>query len=61
MTENGLSNTMKVELAGVTRRSINAIETGRMVPSVLLALRIARALDVRVEELFSLGEGAASE
>ena len=41
-------------LANVTRRSVNAIETGRMVPSVLLALRIARALGVSVETIFSL-------
>ena len=31
------------EMAGVTRKSVNAIETGRMVPSVLLALKLARA------------------
>lgn len=42
------------ELAGVTRRSVNAIEAGRMVPSVLLALRLARALSVTVETIFSL-------
>ena len=41
-------------LAEVTRKSINAIETGRMVPSVVLALRLAKALQVPVEELFSL-------
>jgi putative transcriptional regulator len=41
-------------MAGVTRRSINAIETGRMIPSVLLALKIARALGVTVEDLFRL-------
>lgn len=46
------------DLAGVTRKSINAIETGRMVPSVLLALRIARALGVTVEAIFTLdGKG----
>ena len=46
--------------AGVTRKSVNAIETGRMVPSVLLALRLARALAVPVETVFSLdGEGAS--
>lgn len=67
MTEERLVNTLKVErakrdltqaglasMSGVTRRSINAIETGRMVPSVLLALKIARALGVSVETLFSL-------
>jgi len=42
------------ELAGITRRSVNAIEAGRMVPSVLLALKIARALGVTVETIFSL-------
>lgn len=41
-------------LAEVTRKSINAIETGRMVPSIVLALRLAKALQVPVEELFSL-------
>jgi putative transcriptional regulator len=47
------------EQAGVTRKSVNAIEAGRMVPSVLLALKLARALDVPVESLFSL-DGAGS-
>ncbi len=42
------------ELAGITRRSVNAIEAGRMVPSVLLALKIARALGVTVETIFNL-------
>ncbi len=69
MTEPSLRNTMRVqraireltqaelaELAGVTRRSINAIEAGRMVPSVLLALRIARALGVSVDTVFKLEE-----
>lgn len=40
--------------AGVTRKSVNAIEAGRMVPSVLLALKLARVLGVSVETLFSL-------
>ena len=41
-------------LVGVTRKSINAIETGRMVPSTVLALKLARALKVPVESLFGL-------
>ncbi|HJU83615.1 MAG TPA: helix-turn-helix transcriptional regulator [Holophagaceae bacterium] len=45
-------------LVGVTRKSINAIETGRMVPSTVLALRLAKAFEVPVEALFSLGEPA---
>jgi putative transcriptional regulator len=39
-------------LAGVTRKSINAIEGGHMVPSVLLALQLAKVLGVTVEQLF---------
>jgi putative transcriptional regulator len=46
------------EKAGITRRSVNAIEAGRMVPSVLLALKIARALGVSVEAIFKLDDGA---
>lgn len=42
------------DLAGVTRKSINAIETGHMVPSIVLALKLAHALGVKVEDLFAL-------
>jgi putative transcriptional regulator len=42
------------ERAGITRASVNAIEGGRMVPSIYLALRIARALGVSVDDLFDL-------
>jgi putative transcriptional regulator len=42
------------QLVGVTRKSINAIEAGRMVPSTVLALKLARALGVPVETLFRL-------
>ncbi len=41
-------------LAGITRASVNAIEGGRMMPSILLALRLAEAMDVSVDELFWL-------
>lgn len=49
LTQAGLA-----ERAGITRKSINAIETGKMVPSVVLALKLAQALGVSVEELFYL-------
>ena len=45
------------QLAGITRKSINAIEMGHMVPSTILALKLAHALQVTVEELFSLEAG----
>jgi putative transcriptional regulator len=39
---------------GVSRQTIIAIEKGKYNPSVTLALRIARAFAVTVEEVFSL-------
>lgn len=44
-------------ISGTTRKSVNAIEAGRMVPSTVLALKLARALNVSVETLFALADG----
>lgn len=41
---------------GCSRQTVHSIETGKFVPSVELALRIARALGVKVDELFELDE-----
>jgi putative transcriptional regulator len=41
---------------GVTRQTIIALEADRYVPSLLLALRIARAFGKAVEEVFVLTE-----
>ncbi|MCE3607042.1 helix-turn-helix transcriptional regulator [Massilia sp. P8910] len=62
-----LRNTLKVQRAihnltqaglaeriNVSRKSINAIETGNMVPSVVLALKLATTFNVPVETLFQL-------
>ena len=69
MSEPRLNNTLKVhramrdwtqaelaERAGVTRKSINAIERGHFVPSTVLALTLARLFDTTVEALFQLPE-----
>jgi putative molybdopterin biosynthesis protein len=48
----GLSQLGLAERVRLTRQSLSAIEAGRSVPSVDIALRIARALDARVEDLF---------
>ena len=40
--------------AEVSRKSINAIENGVYVPSTVLALKIARTLKCKVEDLFKL-------
>jgi len=41
---------------GVSRQTIFAIEKGNYHPSVKLALKLARELDTRVEEIFHLEE-----
>jgi putative transcriptional regulator len=40
--------------AEVSRKSINAIENGVYVPSTVLALKISKTLDCKVEDLFQL-------
>ncbi|MCX5771652.1 MAG: helix-turn-helix transcriptional regulator [Candidatus Hydrogenedentes bacterium] len=40
--------------AGVTRQTIIALEVNRYVPSLVLALRIARAFGVGVEDVFQM-------
>lgn len=42
---------------GVSRQTVNAIETGRFVPSTVLALKIARLFAKPVEQVFQLEEG----
>ena len=62
--QRAISDVTQAELAtkaGVTRKSVNAIETGRMVPSVLLALKLARALEVPIETIFMLDGHAVVE
>ncbi|HEY5668918.1 MAG: helix-turn-helix transcriptional regulator [Anaerolineales bacterium] len=69
MEEKKLRNTIRVqrakknltqeqlaELVGVTRKTINTVENGIYIPSTYLALKLSRALDVTVEELFQLSE-----
>ncbi len=40
----------------VSRQTINAIESGKFIPSTVLALKIARTFGKQVEEIFSLEE-----
>ncbi len=41
---------------GVSRQSINAIETGKFDPSLPVAFRLARLFDLSIEEIFTDGE-----
>ena len=38
---------------GVSRQSVNALETGRYDPSLPLAFRIARLFDAAIEDIFT--------
>jgi putative transcriptional regulator len=44
------------EKIGVSRQTINAIETGKFVPSTVLALKIAKVFGTKVEDIFILEE-----
>lgn len=52
--ELGLTQAQLAEAVGVTRKTINTVENGVFVPSTLLALKIARAVGRRVEEIFAI-------
>ena len=64
-----MKNTIKVERAkrnmtqqdlaekiGVSRQTINSIESQKYIPSTVLALKIAKVFSIKVEELFELEE-----
>jgi len=64
-----MKNTIKVERAkknwtqadlakhiGISRQSLNSIETGKYIPSTLLALRMAKVFNTTVEVLFQMDD-----
>lgn len=53
-TDAGLTQAELAERIGVSRKTINTVENGVFVPSTILSLKLARALGVRVEDLFTL-------
>ena len=74
MRDNPLKNSIKIhramhdwtqeELARrvfVTRKTINTVENGKYVPSAYLALKIARAFGVPVEDVFQIDDGLPYE
>ena len=50
----GLTQQELSEAAEVSRKSINAIENGIYVPSTVLALKITKTLECKVEDIFKL-------
>jgi putative transcriptional regulator len=55
-TARGLSQGQLADVLGVSRQTINAIETGRYDPSLLLAARLARHFGMHIEEVFHVHE-----
>ncbi|PWU67297.1 helix-turn-helix transcriptional regulator [Gracilibacillus dipsosauri] len=53
----GYSQEKLATLIGVTRQTIGFIEKQKMLPSVLLAIKLAKVFQCKVEELFLLEEG----
>jgi putative molybdopterin biosynthesis protein len=53
-TAKGLSQGALAGMAGITRQAVYAIEANQYLPTTAVALRLAGALDCRVEDLFSL-------
>ena len=51
-----LTQQQLAEQVGVSRQTINAIESGKFIPSTLHALKIARTFRQPVEAIFQLEE-----
>ena len=49
------------EKAGVSRQTINAIETGKYDPSLPLAFKLARLFNHQIEQIFIPEEGIGGE
>ncbi|MCQ6961365.1 helix-turn-helix transcriptional regulator [Mucilaginibacter aquariorum] len=58
--ERAIRNITQADLAmliGVSRQTINTIESNKYVPSTVLSLKIARVFGKKVEDIFALEEG----
>ena len=58
-TTKGMSQRELANALGVSRQTINSIENERYVPSLSLAIAIARFFQRTVEEIFGADEGQA--
>lgn len=50
--ERGIKQEEFAKALGVSRQTISSLETGRYNPSILLAYKIARYFDLRIEDVF---------
>lgn len=54
VTHGDLTQQELADRVGCSRQTIHSIESGKFVPSVELAMKLAKVLLCKVEELFSL-------
>ena len=50
--ERDWSQAVLAEKLSVSRQTINALETGKFDPSLVLAFKIARLFDMQIEDIF---------
>lgn len=50
--ERGLTQVQLADVLGVSRQTISSLENGKYNPSILLAFRIAKFFDVKIEDIF---------
>lgn len=50
--EKGISQQVLADAAGVSRQTINSLETGKYNPSILLAFKIAKYFNRQIEDIF---------
>lgn len=55
-SELGLTQAELADRVGVTRKTVNTVENGIFTPSTLLALKLAEAVGLTVEQLFWIVE-----
>ncbi len=53
----GITQTDLAAAVGVSKQTIVSVETGRFVPSTILAMKIAAFFKVKMEEIFELEDG----
>lgn len=54
VSKGDLTQQALADAVSCSRQTIHSIESGKFVPSVELSLRLARALECKVEDLFQL-------